>query len=501
MFSLPCTLDAITAIVNKSITTGTVPSQWKTSIVTPIPKINDPVELKDLRPISILPFLSKLLERVICDQLTSYVEANDILPPLQSGFRKGRGTVTALLDVTDNVLAEQDRGRCTLLTLLDYSRAFDCLNIPLLLAKLSYYGLSPLSITWFESYLNNRSQAVKLVKSDGSTLSSQPMPIVRGVPQGSILGPLLFIIYCADLHKVIRNSNHHCYADDVQVYISETPGQLANAVQRLNMDLNAIADWSSRNALVLNPTKSQYMVLGTKSQIDKLNGDPDVTIQDSKVFRVEEARNLGIIIDSHLRFENHVINLVKTCFYRLKVLYKIRNQLSEASRIILCESLIVSKLNYGDIVFGPRLLERTQRTVQRVQNACCRFCFNIPPRSHITPFLNNMSLLNMESRRLLHLGGLVFDVIKFRKPEYLHSKLNFVCDNWSLRSVRSALLYHNHKTAAFRGSFRYSATKCWNNIPPPIRNVKTKYSFKIHFKKFLLQKQIEGIPKHFVCRK
>ncbi|CAK1581581.1 unnamed protein product [Parnassius mnemosyne] len=183
LLSLPCTLDAITAIINKSIVTGIVPNKWKEALVTPIPKNENPVELKDLRPISILPFLAKLLEKAICEQLTKFVEATNILPQLQSGFRKGCGTATALVDVTDNILAEQDSGHSTILTLLDYSRAFDCLNIPLLLAKLSYYGLDKNSVKWFSSYLINRCQSVKLVKSDGSTIRSHPRLVNRGVPR------------------------------------------------------------------------------------------------------------------------------------------------------------------------------------------------------------------------------------------------------------------------------------------------------------------------------
>ena len=139
--------------------------------------------------------------------------------------------------------------------------------------------------------------------------------------------------------------------------------------------------------------------------------------------RVEECRNLGILIDSHLRFESHVLGLLKSCMFRLKVLYKIRNLLSEKSRITLCEFLVLSRLNYGDIVFGPRLLSRTRRLLQRVQNACCRFCFIIPPRSHISPYLRAAGMLNMESRSQLHLASLVHNVIKYEKPEYLFKKL------------------------------------------------------------------------------
>lgn len=167
LLTLPHTLSIITDIINKSIVTGVVPHQWKKALIIPLPKVDHPKEFKDLRPISILPFLSKILEKAIYIQLLKYIEVNKILPLFQSGFRKGRGTVTTLLDVTDNILAAQDDGQGSILTLLDFSRAFDSLNISLLLSKLSYYGFDHHSINWFKSYLGERFQAVKLLKDDG----------------------------------------------------------------------------------------------------------------------------------------------------------------------------------------------------------------------------------------------------------------------------------------------------------------------------------------------
>lgn len=265
LLSLPRTLAIITNIINKSIVTGVVPSQWKKALITPIPKVDKPSNLNDLRPISILPFLSKLLEKSIYYQLNGYIEKHNILPSLQSGFRKCRGTVTALLDVSDNILKEQDDGRGTLLTLLDFSRAFDSINTALLLSKLVYYGFDYHAVKWFDSYLSEREQSVKLLKSDGTSNTSIALPVKRGVPQGSILGPILFIIYSADIVQVIKHSKFHLYADDVQLYISEEPDLIPSTTQMLNEDLGRISEWSNRNALVLNPNKSKYMIVGSKT--------------------------------------------------------------------------------------------------------------------------------------------------------------------------------------------------------------------------------------------
>lgn len=490
LMTLPRTLTIITAIVNQSIATGIFPDCWKAACVRPIPKIVSPVDLKDLRPISILPLMSKILEKAVSMQLTDYLESNSILPSNQSGFRKGRSTTTALLEVVDNVLAAQDRGEGTILALLDFSRAFDTINITLLLSKLTYYGFDPGTVRWFASYLSGRSQQVQVCSRDGGAAVSGTQPVVRGVPQGSILGPILFILYSADITESIRDCECHLYADDLQIYVTCKPNGVHSAVEKLNRDLSRVACWSEKNSLFLNPLKSKFLVLGTKHLISAIVAqNPRVCIADDDLSCVAEARNLGVLMDGLLHFENHVCEIVRNCFYRLKVLYRVRAHLSVDIRVKLCDSLILSKLSYADTVFHDCLLSRTKKTIQRLQNACARFCFDIPYRSHVTPFLNKGKLLKMEARRTLHLATLLFGIIKTEKPSYLFDKLNF-----SIRAVRQAprLLFPRHKGASFRGSFKYAATKCWNNIPPPIRNVKSLCKFKKDLRDHLLNLQISS---------
>lgn len=169
------------------------------------------------------------------------------------------------------------------------------------------------------------------------------------------------------------------------------------------------------------------------------------------------------------------------------MLYNIRPYITEPLCIQLVESLVLSKLNYMDPVFGPRLLAKTKRLIQRVQNDCARFCFSIPPRSHITPFLNKNNILKMDHRRKLHLACLLFGVIQHKAPLYLFEKLTWLSSRRPLgaRQCSIQLITPQHASAAFRGSFRYAATKCWNNIPPPIRNLQNITSFRKRLKKFI----------------
>lgn len=489
--TLPESLKAITSIINKSITSGTFPEQWKVALVKPIPKNNNPISCNDLRPISLLPCMSKILEKVVSLQLTKFLEDKNILPNVQSGFRKGHSTSTALLDVVDSLLAGQDCGMISILVLLDFSRAFDSINTSLLISKLSYYGFDMQTVKWFHSYLKNRYQLVQLSNGTRSTL--QPVP--QGVPQGSILGPILFILYSSDIIRAINHCNFHLYADDLQLYISTHTSNLDIAVEKMNSDLCRISDWSRNNSLVINPQKSKYMFIGTRQKLQNLqNYTANISVDGALVERVSEAKNLGLTMDSSLHFEKHVSESVRNCFYRLRLLYKIRSYLSESVRITLCESLVLSKLNYCDTVYGPCLLSRTTKLIQRVQNACARFCFHVPPRSHITPFLNSSNLLKMEARRKLHLASLLFGVIAEQRPKYLFEKLTWARSNskYPRRMCTPIFETPHHKSTAFRGSFKFAASKCWNIIPPPMRAVKNVYMFRKVLKKQLLCDQLNS---------
>ena len=202
---------------------------------------------------------------------------------------------------------------------------------------------------------------------------------------------------------------------------------------------------------------------------------------------------MGVIMDAGLRYENHIAEVVRNCFYRLKVLYRIRNFLSEDLRVRMCEVLVLSKLNYADLVYGPRLLARTERLVQRVQNACARYCFVVPPRHHVSPYLNKAGLLKMTYRRELHLAVFLFGLIKSRTPPYLYNKLRWRHESRGTKSrqISLQLAIPGFRTATFRGSFKYAATKCWNNLPPPFRELTSVLTFKKTYKTHLMNHQRE----------
>lgn len=324
------------------------------------------------------------------------------------------------------------------------------------------------------SFLKGRKQYVSIESSEQKEpLISHIKSNTRGTPQGSSLSPILFIIYTVDLSRELNSCKIHQYADDTQVYLHFDPKNTNISVNFINNDLEHISQWSEKNNLVLNANKSKYMVLGSKHQRECIKGhNLQIKIGNESLEQVKVAKNLGLYVDENLRFIEHLNLKIKNAFYKLKVLYSLRPFMSEKVRVTLVESLILSIFNYCDTVYGPRLLKKTEKAIQRVQNACTRFCFDVPKRSHVAPFINCHNILNMKSRRKLHLAVSLHKIVRSKKPNYLYQKLDWL-ENRKDRSVREnekiKLLIPKHKTVGFKGSFKYAAAKIWNNLPPPLR--------------------------------
>ena len=263
-------LSSITKLVNHSLIEGSFPNSFKKAVVTPlIKKASLPRDnLKNYRPVSGLCFLSKLVERVVARQLTSHINNNKLDNPHQSAYKPGHSTETALLSIKNKVHLSLAHGEPTALVLLDLSAAFDIIDHNILLGYLkSWFGLGGTVLRWFASYLRNRCQAIKI----GSTLS-ELNNLIYGVPQGSVLGPLLFSLYTTPLSKIIRLHPHikfHLYADDTQLYIHLSHKNASSALAKLNACLHDVQEWMSLSKLKLNPEKTEFIVFGSKAQRQK----------------------------------------------------------------------------------------------------------------------------------------------------------------------------------------------------------------------------------------
>ena len=247
----------LTKIINNSISTGIFPDQWKEAIVVPILKKGDAKELKNYRPVSCLASASKVLEKVVCDQLTRFAESHGLLPTSQHGFRTGRSTMTALSSMQKSWIKNTEEGLMTGILVWDLSSAFDTLDINLFLKKLTLYGSDPTTLSWFESFLTGRSQRVKI----GDAMSTA-LELVSGVPQGGILSPIIFTLYTADMEMWLKSSSLFNFADDTT---TDNKSKCKKAIKdRLEEDAVNILNFMASNGLVANKTKTEFLVLNEK---------------------------------------------------------------------------------------------------------------------------------------------------------------------------------------------------------------------------------------------
>lgn len=478
-FILPFALPALTHLINFSLTTGTFPQAWKLAHVRPLPKSEQTSASCNYRPISILPTLSKVLEKIVRKQIVKYLTDSDLLNNLQSGFREGRSTQTALLKVTEDIRKALDDGHITVLTLLDFSKAFDSVDYDILIAKCKHLSFSDSTISWIASYLHNRQQIVVV-----DDLCSNPNPVHQGVPQGSVLGPLFFLIYVNDLSRELKECSHHMYADDLQIYISGKPSQVAILINKLNNELSSVVKWSIRNGFNLNPTKSQTIIIGSSQMHKKLecSSVPDVLIDNVAVPRHSQVKNLGLIFDDHLSWEYQIRNVCRKVYASLQSLRCIDKCLPTNTKEMLVKTLLCPHFDYGDIVYN-NLKDSLAQTLQRAQNACIRFIYNIRKYDHISGVYKDHKILTLKNRRLYHSLCLLFKMLKTGSPSYL---TKYFVHLKSSRFQKSQLLcIPKSKTNYYNKSFAITVAREWNKLPSNIKNCTSLTSFKKHLNRFL----------------
>lgn len=479
---IPTLLPYLAHIVNFCLLHSVFPDVWKKARVIPLPKKQNVNDFSDLRPVSILPILSKILEKIMQVQFQEHLSKNKIISPYQSGFRSGHSCETALLKITDDIIDAWDKGKLTCLVLLDYSRAFDTLNHDLLISKLRYVGLSEDSVNLFSSYLRNRFQAVEY---EGRL--SGWLPINRGVPQGSMLSPLLYNTYVFDLHSINLSCSRHLYADDTQYYLSFTPEEGRQAVSAINFDLELLTNYSKGHCLELNPNKSVGIVFGKEKSREKFKRDfSSQIVLKNKAIKVESCvKNLGLFMDQELRFTTHVNRCLQRCYARLRQLYPYRHFLNRNMKKLLCNTLVLAQLDYCDSVYGPCLTHVDRLRVQRVQNSCLRYIFGIRKFERVSYTLKMINWLNMQGRRLFHTLCLFDSIVKYKAPQYLYKKLTFRTDVHVLNlRFRGRLTPPIHHTQLYKRSFSYCISKLYNDLPENLKS-RSQRSFRKNLRRHL----------------
>ena len=370
-------LPVITRMVNSSLACGYFPSDWKEALVNPLLKKDDlPHEFANLRPVSNLQFISKLTERAVFDQVHRHMIEYSLYPALQSAYRKGHSTETALLKVTNDILMNMDRQHVTLLVMLDLSAAFDTVNHEILLNRLdSRVGVKGQVLKWFASYRTNRSLRV----SFGQALSEK-FELSYGVPQGSCLGPLIYTIYASELRDIIEKHlpDAHTYADDTQLYLSFRPAATssqADAIAAMEACIKDIRAWMSRNKLMLNTGKTEVMIISTRQQLAKVELR-SLHVGDVEVSPVGVVRNLGTWLDENMNMVTHINKTCKASYFHLYNIRRIRNFLTKQATETLVHALIMGRVDYcNSLLFGLPSIHLSK--LQRIQNSAARLVCSV----------------------------------------------------------------------------------------------------------------------------
>ncbi|XP_042341350.1 uncharacterized protein LOC121942262, partial [Plectropomus leopardus] len=480
---LPLLDNFLLDIINASLLTGYVPQSFKVAVIKPLLKkpTLDPEILANYRPISNLPFISKILERVVAHQLCDFLRDNSLFEDFQSGFRVHHSTETALVKINNDLFIASDTGLVSVLILLDLSAAFDTIDHQILLHRLeSSIGLKGTSLAWFKSYLSDRSQFVHI-----NDQPSAHTKVCFGVPQGSVLGPILFTLYMLPLGNIIRKHslNFHCYADDTQLYLSMKPDE-TDQLSRLQTCLKDVKAWMSRNFLMLNSDKTEVIVLGPKHLRSSFSNNL-ISLDGITLASSTTVRNLGVLFDQDLSFASHIKQTSRTAFFHLRNIAKIRHILSQTDAEKLVHAFVTSRLDYcNSLLFGCP--NKSLRSLQLVQNAAARVLTRSKKRDHISPVLASLHWLPVKSRIEFKILLLTYKALNGQAPSYLSQLIVPYQPSRSLRSENAGLLVVPKISKSRLGTraFSYHAPLLWNHLPFSVREADTVSTFKGRLKTF-----------------
>ena len=373
-------------IINLSLQTGQIPNNMKLAQVVPIFKNGEKNLIQNYRPISLLPTFSKLLERIVYNRLYKYLVINKVLTPCQYGFQKHKSTELAILELLDNLVTSMSNGNHCFGIFLDLSKAFDTLNHALLLSKLEHYGIRGLAHTWFKNYLTDRRQFTSVNGFDSGVSA-----VTCGVPQGSILGPLLFLIYINDLVNVSNIGNMILFADDTNLIYENS--NLTELISIVNTDLEKVTDWFRINKLSLNVEKTKFISFRKKPSSETISDN--LMISGTNIKQVKKISFLGVLIQENLKWNEHITLKSNKISKINSLLYRLKNTVPERTLINIYNALIVPHLSYGITAWGDAPQSLLKRLIT-LQKKALRTITGSKYNSHTEPIFKKLNLLKLK---------------------------------------------------------------------------------------------------------
>ena len=467
---------SLTAIFTKSIITGIYPTEWKMARVTPVFKKGEKSDLNNYRPISVIPVVSNVFEKIVYDQLYQYLNDNQLLSSCQSGFRSLHSTLTALLEATNSWSVSIDNGFLNGVVFIDLKKAFDTIDHEIILRKLSYFGADQATAKWFQSYLSNRTQRCN-VNGNLSTAST----VTCGVPQGSILGPLLFLMYINDLPNCLRVAAPRMFADDTSITLSaKTVADLKLAV---TSELNNLTCWLRANKLSLNVAKTELMIIGSRQRLNTQCEEINISIDDRTIKRVDHIKSLGLTIDAQLSWSKHVDEISKKVSSAIGALKRVRPFIPTDVAVQIYNALILPHFDYCSPVWDG-MSGCLSDKLQKLQNRAARVITQSPFDTSSNLLLAMLRWEKLSLRRKKQKALIMYKTLNELAPDYLQCLFTERhVNDYNLRNLEGKLSLPKPNTNYLKRSFCYSGACLWNNLPQDLKSVCSIGQFKRGIKK------------------
>ena len=440
--------------------------------------------MSNYRPVSNLPFLGKITEKVVVKQFKEYMNEKKLNPPLQSAYREHHSTETALVKIMNDILLSLDKDMCVLLVMLDLSAAFDTVDHKLLFNRFEQsFGIQDGAKAWLQSYFTGRHQAVKIngVKSD-------PTDLDTGMPQGSVVGPFCFPPYTSPLFTIANKHKcqMHMYADDTQLYMSCKVVESEAAVLHMEDCVAEVKQWMKENFLKLNDSKTEVLLLSKHSRSKDVAHIRTVNIGNSSVNVMPQAKNIGCFLDSNLTMEAQVANVTRKCYASIHEIGRILPNLTKEAAEILINSQVTSKLdNFNAVLCGiPGPL---MHKLQLVQNSAARLITHTKKHDHITPVLKKLHWLPVSFRIEYKILLLCFKALHSMAPQYLCELIKKKISTRDLlpSSIRELIEPRSNRRKYGDRAFAIIAPTLWNKLPSKIRSIDKLEPFKTKLKTHL----------------